>query len=74
MTMESEEEAAYWAELQERVDGAGIQWVGEATAEPEEILEVPESPPTRLRDTSLGIQSPSKRRRDRHLPRRRGLP
>jgi hypothetical protein len=79
MSTESEirEWEEYWEEVQREVDRRGIQWVGEqveATEEPEEVLEAPDPCPTRSRDTELSIQSPSRRKRDRQLPRRRSAP
>jgi hypothetical protein len=76
-----EEEEAYWEELRRRVSQSGIQWgrfdnevAKDAAEETEDIPEAPELTPTRRRDTTLGIQSPGKRKRDRQLPRRRGTP
>jgi hypothetical protein len=79
MTTESEirEDEEYWEALQREVDRRGIQWVGEIPepVEAEGFGSTPEAPelaPKRTRDASLTTQSPSKRRRDRQLPRRRG--
>jgi hypothetical protein len=70
LTLEEEDE--YWEEVHKQVkEAAGIQW-GDEESEPEETLEEPESAPKRQRDTSLGIPSSTQRRRDRHLPRRKG--